>query len=262
MRTNVVSLLTDFGTQDNYVGVMKGVILTILPGTSLVDITHDIPRHSVEHAAFLLERSYRYFPPGTVHLVVVDPEVGGARKPIAVRADKHFFVCPDNGVMSHVLTRLEQWEAREIENKDFLLVKMSNSFHGRDLFSPVAAYLSKGVPFEKFGPRLKDPVRFPIEQPKANNGQLEGTIVYIDRYGNLISNIEESLMLSFDGDCKADVSLDGRPVSSLQTSYSDVPENTPVALLGGFGLLEVAINQGNAKEHFKADLGSTISVTR
>ncbi len=262
MRTNVISFITDFGTRDNFVGVMKGVILTINPEAALVDITHEITPHCVSEASFLLERSYRFLPPGSVHVVIVDPGVGGSRRPIAVRADKHFFVCPDNGLLTHVLAGVSEFEARLLENKDFLLVKISNSFHGRDMFAPVAAYISKGVPFEKFGPRIADPVMLPLDRPFTKQDCLIGTVVYIDHYGNLVTNIREQELSGFLQGSAGLVQILKHQIPRVTSSYSATPVGEPLAIIGGFGMLEIAVNCGNAQQVLGASLNSEVVVSR
>lgn len=262
MRTNVISFLTDFGTRDNYAGVMKGVILTINPDVTLVDITHGITPQCVLEASFLLERSYRFFPPGTVHVAVVDPGVGSSRRPIAVKADKHIFVCPDNGLLTGVLSGVSEFEARVLENKDFLLVKISDSFHGRDLFAPVAAYISKGVPFEKFGERIHDPIMLPLPSPSTQQDRLVGNVTYIDRYGNLVTNIREQEISDFLQGSEASLQILDHRISKISHSYIETPPGELLAIVGSFGMLEIAVSGGNAQEHLGVSLETEVVLTR
>jgi S-adenosylmethionine hydrolase len=185
----ILTLLTDFGTEDEYVGVMKGIILSIAPDVRLVDLSHQVPPQDIRRAAFLLMNAVPYFPPDTVHLAVVDPGVGTARRPVAVRTPAGTFVGPDNGLFSWVLERVPEWTAVEIREPAYQLPLASSTFQGRDIFAPVAAHLAAGVPLEKLGPRVEDPVWLPPPRLEISDFVAEGEVLYADRFGNLVTSI-------------------------------------------------------------------------
>ena len=185
-----ITLTTDFGLQDAYVGAMKGVILGILPGAQIVDITHAIAPQDIRQAAYVLASAIPYFPPGTVHVVVVDPGVGGERRPLAIHTDRAYYIGPDNGVFSQVFAAETVLEIRELTNPAYRLPLVSSTFHGRDIFAPAAAHIAAGVAFPDLGPLIPDPVRLPrLEPQRAANGSIHGHIVHVDHFGNLISDI-------------------------------------------------------------------------
>ena len=186
----IITLTTDFGLNDHFVGTIKGVILAISPEIEIVDISHSVQAFDVLDGALTIAQSYSYFPSGTVHLVVVDPGVGTARRPILVSSDRHHFVAPDNGVLSMVYAREERLHIRHVTAEHYSLQPISNTFHARDIFAPVAAWLAKGVDSEKFGDEITDFVRFNPPKPKSVNGNtLRGVILKVDRFGNLVTNI-------------------------------------------------------------------------
>ena len=254
----IISLLTDFGLTDWFVGTIKGVILGLNPRARIVDITHNIPPGDIRAAAFALATSYRFFPAGTVHVAVVDPGVGSARKAIAVRTANHFFVGPDNGVLSWAL-RAEKVEAIHVlENEDYLLHPISHTFHGRDIFAPVAAHMAQGVALRKLGPAAKAFVRLPWPEPKRRGRRIHGEVIYIDRFGNAITNIENEVIRRTQG-CSCDVRVGGRRYSSpLRMFYRAVPEKTPVAIPGSCGLLEIAVNGGSAEKRLGLSVGMRV----
>ena len=262
MKTPIITLLTDFGLQDTYVGVMKGVMLGIVPDVRFVDLSHSIPAHAIPPAAFLIERSYHFFPKGTVHLIVVDPGVGGCRRPMAAKACDQFFVGPDNGVISHVLVTVHGWECRHLDNESLWLPKVSQTFHGRDLFSPVAAHLAKGLGFAEVGTPITDPVILEATHPVVGEGTLVGQVVYIDHYGNLITNITGVTVSEFLREAPGSVSILGATVGPVRESYDQVDAGSLVSLVGGFNTLEIAVNQGSAQHRLRATSGTRVTVTR
>jgi len=191
---SVITLTTDFGTYDWFVGTLKGVIADIAPKAKVIDLTHDLPPGDIRGGAFALEAGCRFFPKGTVHVAVVDPGVGSRRKAIAVQTASGVFVGPDNGVLSWALAKEKFVAIQVLENEDYFLHPVSQTFHGRDVFAPVAAHLSRGVPIKKFGPALKDFVRLDWPEPRRQRGGVEGEVVYIDRFGNAITNIGSELL--------------------------------------------------------------------
>ena len=194
----IITLTTDFGLNDHFVGTIKGVILNVVPDVEIVDISHSVQAFDVLDGALTIAQSYSYFPSGTVHLVVVDPGVGTARRPILVTSDRHHFVAPDNGVLSLIYGKEERLHIRHITAEHYYLQPVSKTFHARDIFSPVAAWLAKGVDPEKFGDEITDFVRFNAPKPKAIDGNtLRGVVLRVDRFGNLVTNItpEDAPML-------------------------------------------------------------------
>ncbi|MBC7228701.1 MAG: SAM-dependent chlorinase/fluorinase [Thermoflexales bacterium] len=272
----VITLLTDFGTEDEYVGVMKGVILSIAPGVPLVDLSHRIPPQDVRRAAFLLANAVPYFPPDTVHLAVVDPGVGTERRPLAVRTPTGTFVGPDNGLFSWVLAEVPEWTAVEIRELAYRLPRVSSTFHGRDIFAPAAAHLAAGVPLEGLGPRVEDPVVLPPPRLEIRAGVLEGEVLYADRFGNLVTSIGRFRWEGGDlrlapafrpasgertvGAAAARVVLAGAELRGIRRTYGDVPVGELLALVGSSGFLEIAVRQGSAAAVLGAAPGTPVTV--
>jgi hypothetical protein len=255
-----VALMTDFGLSDNFVGVMKGVILTINPQVTLVDISHDIKPQDVISAAFLLKTSYRYFPKGTIFLVVVDPTVGSTRKPIIIQCRNYFFVGPDNGVLS--LAAIEDGIRRIvlIENKRYFLKPPSDTFHGRDIFAPASAYLSKDKLLHIFGRTLDSIKTLNISAPKISKNILKSEIVYIDRFGNLVSGIDKVSFVRFTQNKKFKIKIKGVELNSVVKSYQAVKSGKPLAIFGSFGFLEISVSRSSAQRYLNAKKGTAISI--
>ncbi len=254
----IITLTTDFGLQDWFVGTMKGVMLRIQPRTQFVDITHQVPAGDVEAGALALAASFGFFPQGTVHLVVVDPGVGTERAALAVRTAKYTFVGPDNGVLSLALAKDGPHQIRRLENSEFFLPEVSQTFHGRDVFAPAAAHLSGGVPLGKLGPEAHDYVRLIWPEPTKARGRIEGRVVYIDRFGNALTNIPRG-MLGGPTETGLTVRLPGRKTGfAVCRSYQAVPKGKPLGIFGSVGLLEVAINGGNAAKVLGLAKGSKV----
>jgi S-adenosylmethionine hydrolase len=256
---NIITLTTDFGTRDWFVGAMKGVILGIQPQAIIVDLAHDVGSGDIRGGAFSLMAGYSLFSKGTVHVAVIDPGVGSARQAIAVKTTNHLFVGPDNGVLSFALAREKIKSIRRLENEKFFLNPVSRTFHGRDIFAPVAAHLSRSVAFEKFGPALEDFVRLDWPRVQARAGKTEGEIVYVDRFGNLITNIQtESLQIFGDKPCE--VFAGRKRLCPIAPFYGAVPAGRPLAVMGSTGLLEIAINGASAAEKFRLGVGDKLDV--
>jgi hypothetical protein len=260
----VITLLTDFGLEDEYVGVMKGVVLSINPGVQIVDITHYISRHGVMEAALVIKTSFRYFPRGSVHVIVVDPGVGGRRKVVCLKKAGHFFVAPDNGVLSLLLQEGKVDDVRHITNDAFFLKPVSNTFHGRDIFAPVAARLSKGAEPASLGEEIKPSslavVSMPAPSASADAG-LVGEVISIDRFGNLMTNIDQEILNRFLGAAKPQdvvISLGEFRIQGLSSSYDAVAAGMPLAVLGSRSLLEVSVNQQSAQAYFGASVGQRV----
>lgn len=255
----VITLTTDFGTKDWFVGTMKGVILSLCPRAVIVDLTHDIPPGDVRSGAFALAASCRYFPKGTIHVAVVDPGVGSSRSALAVQTTNAIFVGPDNGVLSFALRNETIKSIRRLENPVCFLQPVSHTFHGRDVFAPVAARLCRGFPLRKVGPAQPDLIRLEWPSPSASAREIRGEIVYVDRFGNLITNLGADLLAGRDLARLRVKTRRARPIP-LATHYQAVPTGKAVAVAGSSGLLEIALNGGSAAQRLKLRLGDKIVV--
>ena len=245
----LITLLTDFGDRDSFVASMKGVILTINPHATLVDLSHQVPPHSVEDAAYLLKSCYRYFPEGTVHVAVVDPGVGSARRPLIAESEHYFFLAPDNGLLTLIHAEDSEMEVREIENADYRLTSPGHTFDGRDLFAPAAAWLTKGEPLASFGQRIDDCKTFTISKPKREAMALVGEIVHVDRFGNLISNLTSLHVKEFQEVTMRPnplICIAGHTINGLVGSYHEGEARAPRALINSDGQLEIFLKEGSA----------------
>ena len=252
----VISLLTDFGVVDPYVGVMKGVILNICPAARIVDLTHDVPPQDIVSAGYLLESSWRFFPPGTVHVAVVDPGVGSDRRILAASFLGHFFIAPDNGLLPIALGSSCPDEMVLVENRDFSLKEVSQTFHGRDIFAPVAAHLANGLELSALGSPCANWVNAELPRPeRGSSGEIEGEVIYIDRFGNLVTNISEA---ELSGECNVEV--EGRTIHGLVLSYAAAAQGELLAIIGSTGRLEISVNQGDAREELAAVRGTRVRV--
>ncbi len=259
-RTDViVTLLSDFGTDDYFVAAMKGVILSHHAGITIVDITHTVPRHDVETGAFLLDACYRDFPGGTVHLAVVDPGVGSDRRPLAGQIGEHRFVAPDNGVLSHVLRRGEEPQLRVIDER-FRRSTPSSTFHGRDLFAPLAAAMAAGLPLQDVGPSIDDPVTLPLPLlPPDGAGKVAGRILHVDRFGNCVTSFPTTV-LTRPG-WRFVIAAPGREINRLVSHYAVGEAGEPLLIPGSAGYLEISINEGSAAQMLGLRTGDPISLT-
>ena len=257
----IVALLTDFGLDDNYVGIMKGVLLRINPGVQIVDICHSIKPHSVVQGALTLKSSYCYFPKKTIFLCVVDPGVGSKREAIVVKAKGYVFVAPDNGLLSLVVGGKCQREIYRITNPRYFIKPVSNTFHGRDIFAPIAAHIASGVPLHKFGKKKEDLKKIALPKPRFNLKKrcITGEVIDIDHFGNCITNIKEEDLAEFKGRLR--LSFNGKAVSSIVSSYAQAKEGKPLAIIGSKGYLEVSINKGSAAKGLNAAIGSRIKIS-
>ncbi len=246
--SGVITLMTDFGLADPYVAMMKGVILSVNPHARLVDITHQVPPGAICEGARVIREAYRFFPPGTIHLGVVDPGVGSDRRPIAAEADGHAFVGPDNGLFWPVLMDAADSRIVCLQAERFFLPSVSATFHGRDVFAPVAAHLSIGVELEELGGPVTDPrpVSLPVVQIKGES--LQGQIIHVDHFGNLVSNIASEVLNRFLGSSGPSIHVGGLRLQRVDRAYADVEEGQPLALVNSSNLLEVAVNMGRASE--------------
>jgi hypothetical protein len=231
---------------------------SLAPRTQITDLTHEIPAGDIRAGAFALLASYAYFPRHTIHVAVVDPGVGSTRRAIAVKTADYFFVGPDNGLLSWALAREKIKTVQTLENRDYFLPEVSSTFHGRDVFAPVAAHLSRGVPIHKLGAAVTDFVKLEWFEPKLLPGDIRGVIIYIDRFGNAISNIGIGALKGLKGEPA--VFLKGKRVCALARFYSAVPCGKAVALAGSNGFLEIAVNRGNAAKVLGLKVGSELRV--
>jgi S-adenosylmethionine hydrolase len=260
----IVALLTDFGTRDHYVGAVKGAVLSICPEAVLVDITHDLPPHDVQAGAFALRAAYRAFPRGTVFLAVVDPGVGSGRRALAMEAGGCVFVGPDNGVLGLVLAEEEDHRVHELSNRRLFHERVAPTFHARDVFGPAAAHFARGSRVHEAGPVVTDPVRLP-HVPVARVGAREwhAAVVHVDRFGNLTTNMTEAeldrIMEEAGPEAHVLVGVEGAELP-LGQAYSDVPPGEACALVGSSGLLEIAVNQGDASRLLGASRGAPVRV--
>jgi len=255
----IVTLTTDFGTADWFVGTMKGVILGIAPRATIVDITHELPGRDIRAGAFALVASYGLFPRKTAHVAVVDPGVGSRRAAIAVQTTNYFFVGPDNGVLSLALSKEKIKHIHRLTNEKLFLQPVSRTFHGRDIFAPVAAHLSRGVPIHKFGPALKDFVRLDWPQPRTTPTGIQGEIVYIDRFGNTITNINSPSLVERK-QTRIEVFVKRKRLCQVKEFYQVVPVGMPVGVVGSSGFLEIAVNGGSAARKLGLRIGDTVTV--
>ncbi len=255
MKSPVITLLTDFGTSDPFVGVMKGVMLSICPQARLVDLSHEVPPQSVTAGAYLLKTSIDYFPKGTVHLAVVDPGVGSSRKAVALKSKGHFFVGPDNGLFPAALKHWGMEQVVELTEKKYRLPNPSATFHGRDIFAPAAAHLAGGVPLARLGTKQNNWIWREI--PKAFKGVQgwTGQVLWVDHFGNLITNLEaRHLPKAFR------LKIGKAVILNLATHYAQAKKGTVMALVGSSGNLEISVNGGNAAQKLGAGIGATVTL--
>lgn len=261
--SNIITLLTDFGTRDTYVGAMKGVILGISPTVRIVDLTHDVPKFNIRYAAFLLRSAAPYFPRGTIHVVVVDPGVGSPRKAVIVETRRSFLVGPDNGVLSPAARLEEVKRMVEIENDKYMLPQRSGTFHGRDVFAPAAAHLAKGVPLGDFGHFLHKIVDLRSSEPQIRDDEIVCEVLHIDGFGNIITNIDHVFLSKTGIKPGSIISVKSALRASrmqLCRTYSDVEKRKMLALIGSHGLLEIATNQGDAGKIMGTKIGRRLKV--
>ena len=244
--SGIITLTTDFGLRDPYVGIMKGVILSINPAARPVDITHHIRAGSIFQASNIIQEAYSFFPEGTIHVAVVDPGVGSLRRLLLVETDAYLFVGPDNGIFWPVITSPGSRKTIEITRKEYFLPHITHTFHGRDIFAPVAAHLSLGVPPAEMGRPLNDPVPLPVPKPRQSRESLSGQVIRVDHFGNLITNIRRQDLDRFAGQDPFVIHVGDLRVTGIRKTYADVRAGEPLAMIGSSGLMEIAVNLGRA----------------
>ena len=271
----IITLLTDFGVQSTYPAQMKGVILERCPEAVIVDTSHGVPSHNVHTAAFMLASAAPAFPEGTVHVVVVDPQVGSDRRVLAVEAEGHFYVAPDNGVLTLVARgRSLRGKGKppaqmvSVENRRFFRTEVSSTFQGRDVFAPVAAAMASGVALKEFGPPVDSIVPFDLPLPEEKGDTILGQVLYVDPFGNLVTNVAAEMLAGLRlGEAGAEhgavqVTMSGAVIRGLCRAYCDVPAGSLLAYIGSAGLLEVAVNRQSAAARLGADIGTPLRVKR
>lgn len=257
--SQIITLTTDFGLQDHYVSAMKAVILGLAPEVRLIDVSHDIPAQDIMAGAWVIRNAAFMFPKGTVHLVVVDPGVGTDRHPVALEINGQYFVGPDNGIFS-LFYDVYDFKAVKLNKQKYWRPERSRTFHGRDIFAPVAAHLSKGVPMEELGDPINDLVTYHWAVPIGDKDGLQGWVVHIDRFGNLITNISEELVEDLVGRRKVKIYVGNTVIDHMVNTFGDVEEGDPVAFIGSSGMLEIGINKGNAAKLLGVDKGAQVSL--
>ncbi|MCX7826525.1 MAG: S-adenosyl-l-methionine hydroxide adenosyltransferase family protein [Verrucomicrobiae bacterium] len=258
----LITLLTDFGTCDWFVAAMKGVIAGIAPDARVVDVTHDISGQDVLAGAFVLAQCCRHFPPGTIHVAVVDPGVGSPRRAIAVKAGDYVFLAPDNGVLTAAVAAVggrRPPEIRAIENERLFNHPVSRTFHGRDIFAPVAAHLAAGVAFEELGPVMEEMARLETAEPKLTKKGLEGRVVFVDRFGNLITNIEARHLEQLPGGEPKSFRIGRHVIRKFGRFYAEAPPGGAIALIGSSNRVELCVNLGSAAKKFRAKAGDVVT---
>lgn len=261
-KMGVISILTDFGNKDNFAGVMKAVILKINPQAKIVDLCHNVQPQDITQAAFLLKNSFKYFPKGTVHLAVVDPGVGTKRKKILVKTTDYYFVAPDNGILSPSLRGENIQGIIEITNDEYFLKPASDTFAGRDIFAPVAAHLSLGRGIDNFGKRLKSIKGLRLAEPKRIKNKLLGEVIYIDRFGNLITNVTRDAFEGFVKNSGFKIYIANQWINKINRSYQEGKTNKPLAIFDSFGNLEISVAQASAQECLSAYKGMPVQIIK
>ena len=260
MRKPIVTITTDFGYRDHYVGVMKGVILSICPEAAIVDISQDISPFEISEGAYVIAQAYRYFPLKTVHVVVIDPGVGSARRPILVEAAGQYFVGPDNGVLAMVYSAVTH-KARAITADTYFLHPLSRTFHGRDIFAPVAAHLAKGVRPSTFGKIIEDHLKPTFTQPERIAKRVwVGLVLHIDRFGNLITNFHIEPFADVR-DRPFEFAIGTQRLTRLALTYAEVTPGEPFVIVGSSGYLEIAANQASAARLLGCGVGAPCELT-
>lgn len=255
-----ITLMTDFGLADGFVATMKGVIYSINPKAIITDITHEINPYNLLGASFIFNSVYRFFPKGTVHVVVVDPGVGSERRPLAIETENYYFVAPDNGVLSLAIENEKVLKIVELSKPKYFLSEISNTFHGRDIFAPVSANLSLGVKLDLMGNRVDDIVKISAPEPKISENEIIGEIIYIDRFGNLITNVSQDLIKKLSAGKSIIIIAGNKTIMKISRSYADAPIGQLLAIYNSFGNLEIAVNTGNASKTLNMQKGDTFTI--
>ncbi|HVB87256.1 MAG TPA: SAM-dependent chlorinase/fluorinase [Candidatus Dormibacteraeota bacterium] len=261
MARPIITLTTDFGTGDYFVGAMKGVILSINPDVTIVDITHNVLPHDVLDGALTIGNAYKYFPPKTIHVVVVDPGVGTTRRPLLVAGDQHYFIGPDNGVFSSVYDQTEALHVWNVISEHYFRQPVSNTFHGRDIFAPVAAWLTKSWQTSAFGEVITDFVRFGLPKPKVNGNIVKGVVLRVDHFGNLITNLTPADVPALaEAEGKFTIKAGNGQITKMVPTFSQAAPGEAVGVIGSTGHIEIAVNKGSASKALGAARGAEVTV--
>jgi S-adenosyl-L-methionine hydrolase (adenosine-forming) len=258
----LITLLTDFGTRDAYVGSLKGVILSLNPEVRLVDLSHEVDPQDIRAGAFLLAEAAPCFPPGTIHLAVVDPGVGSRRRALAARCRGHYWVGPDNGLFHLIFNRAPDLALVSLENPEYFRSQVSGTFHGRDIFAPVAGHLSLGVDLDAFGPRVTGPVSLGFPEPEFEPEEIKGEIISVDRFGNLISNIPAGVAASRLGERGWRLQAGSLSLTGPARTYADAAPGEFLALPGSHGFIEIACAMDHAAQRLQAGVGLAVSIRK
>ena len=258
---SLITLTTDFGNRDGFVGAMKGVILSIAPHAQIVDISHDIPRQDIAGGAMVLRNACAYFPPKTIHVGVIDPGVGTDRKAIIAVTDQAMYVLPDNGLLTFIHRRTPIRQIYNIQNPDWCLKKVSTTFHGRDVFAPVAAHLALGKSPADAGSEIEEFKKIDIPEPEIKDQTIHGRFLYIDVYGNAFTNIDADLVSQLEGRGEAVFSFAGRKLRGMRRTYAEAARGEALFLISSAGFVELAIHAGNAAKRFGIRRGDRIQLT-
>jgi hypothetical protein len=257
----IITLITDYGARDHLVGALKGVILKINPEVQIVDICHEVMPFDVLDGALTIGQAYRYFPTKAIHVVVVDPGVGSARRPILVSGDQHYFIAPDNGVLSMVYEREAKVTVRHVTADHYFLNPVSNTFHGRDIFAPAAAWLAKNWQLQSFGEEVTDFVRFTLPKPKVAGAQIKGIVLKVDNFGNLVTNLTpEDVPQVVTAGGKFKIIAGSREIETLAQTYAQGAPGEILAVIGSSGFLEISVNKGHAARTLSLQRGSEVIV--
>ncbi len=254
----IITLTTDFGLEDAFVGSMKGVMLSIQRHLYIVDISHGLPRHGIVPAALMLREVCPRFPDETIHVAVIDPGVGGPRRPVLLKIADHYFLGPDNGIFGLLLSDFALQGAWKLENQTYFLPTISSTFHGRDLFAPVAAHLAGGVPAGEFGPEITDPFSVQVPRHEMAPGVLKGEILWIDHFGNCITNLPESVISDWAQGAPVRIQAGDRTIEGISCCYEAVPQAAPLALISSTATLEIACNQDRADHTLGLNIGDPV----
>lgn len=261
MARPIVTLTTDFGSNDHLVGAMKGVILKVNPEIQIVDISHKVIPYDILDGALTVGQAYRFFPLKTVHIVVVDPGVGTQRRPLLVSGEHHYFVAPDNGVLSMVYEKEERLTVRHVTAEHYFLSPRSNTFHGRDIFAPVAAWLTKNGAAGSFGDEVTDFVRFSLPKPKTADGTVKGVILKVDNFGNAITNLAaEDVPQMLSANARFTIHAGSKPVTKFVQTYAQGEPGEVFALIGSSGFLEISMNRASAARALGLQRGAEVTV--
>ena len=263
MRAKIVTLTTDFGLRDSYVAEMKATILSICPTAIIVDITHEVEKFNIRMGAYILASAEQHFPEGTIHVAAVDPEVGTRRQPLLIQTRRGFFVGPDNGLLTLASHKQGIIETIQITNHKFMLPKISDTFHGRDIFAPAAAYIAVGIAPNEFGPITVETVKPDFARVTYDRSVLEGEVLHIDGFGNIITNISDQEMKLIHLEKTCSVEINGRQLTlEIGKTYGDSKLHQPLALVGSHGYLEIASNQSSAAEILSTKVGDKVRIKK